>query len=358
MPTELEQKLDEVTGGGIYPVIGYGPLEYDADRTRFKALTTNIPELSHALKFLSGVAATEYGLARQTPINTLEMLKEQHRHMFTLHDLQVRGRVEPAEMRDAAMLFGPSNWPFNAFACVDICGFSVLPPEDQLAYLLSLDNAVRSAVRRCRSFCANLGISPSFARNSTGDGYYLWHDDVGQKADAAVFALLIAIMVRSETMRARGTFPMRLKGAFALGRVFTFFDRLPVELGTGQILQNAVGPVTNDLARLIEKAKPSQILVKHFVPERGHLDPEGLLGEVKRLFDSEEHGACELKFDPSEPAPPLRVVDKHGKAHACWNLRGTIYNRFADEEDPVPQRIGLTPDPAVDITESRFRDNL
>ena len=355
MSSELEKSFEEISTGGIYPVIGYGPLNYDSGQTHFVVLTTNIPELSYALKAFSRVAKAEYNLGRYTSLDSLDTLAKENPHTFRIHELRLQGHVQPTDVRDTAMLFGPSNWPSKAFALVDICGFSVLPPEEQVAYLLSLDNAVKSAVRRCRHHCSNLGISASFARSSTGDGYYLWHNEPGHRADSVVLALLVAIMVGSEAMRASGVFSMRLKGAFASGRVFVFPDRFPVELGTSGILQNAVGPVTNDLACLIEKARPSQILVKDFPSDR---DPKRLLEEVKRLFNSEDQGRCELRFEPSNPSPPFRVIDKHGKAHRCWNLTGIVFNRFAGEVASVPQRIGLKPDATTDVTKASFHNDV
>jgi hypothetical protein len=50
------------------------------------------------------------------------------------------------------------------------------------------------------------------------------------------------------------------KAALAVGEVFTFYDRLPAELGASETFQNAVGPVTNDLSRLIEKAVLSTVM--------------------------------------------------------------------------------------------------
>ena len=318
-------------------------------------MTSNIPELSHALDIFKQVIGSDYNLGRFVQLSDLRNLVSQNPHLFRLHNVTIHEIVGPTDVRDVASLFGPSFWPLKAFALVDISGFSKLQPNDQLAHLLSLDNAVRSAVKRCRGICSSLGIDLSFSRSSTGDGYYIWHEQPGIPADIGVFSLLVAIMTQSEVMRTRKTFPMRLKGAFAIGEVFTFFDRLSVEPGQ-YASQNAVGPVTNDLARLIALAKPSQILMKHFdrPGSRGNLIPTGLIADVAGRFTAEGRGDCQLALEPDSPSPPLRIKDKHGNFHHCWNVNGTVFNQFLPTESPVAQRIGLKPDPARDLEGYNF----
>jgi len=359
LPGDLEEKFEEVTGGGLYPVIGYGPLRREAELTKFSVLTSNIPELTHALDVFKEVVGSDYNLGRFVPSENLQNLVSENPHLFRLKDISVQGTLAPTDVRNAASLFGPSYWPMRAFALVDICGFSVLQPKDQLAHLLSLDNAVRSAIRRCRGICTGLGISPSFSRSSTGDGYYIWHEQPGIPADLGVFALLVAIMTQSEVMRAKGIFSMRLKGSFAIGEVFTFFDRLSPDSGH-YAGQNAVGPVTNDLARLIAAARPSQILVQEFdrPGSLGNLTPANLVTRTTGLFTAENRGQCQLTFEPASPSPPLRIQDKHGTFHHCWNLTGVVYNQFSQSEPPAAQRIGLKADPAADFGQYHFKGEV
>ena len=348
-----------MTRGGLYPVIGYGQLRRENELTRFSVLTSNIPELSHALDVFKQVVGSDYNLGQFVPHEDLQSLVSENPHLFRLQDIALPGIVAPTDVRDAASLFGPSYWPMRAFALVDICGFSVLQPKDQLAHLLSLDNAVRSAVKRCRGICSALGVTSSYSRSSTGDGYYIWHEEPGIPADLAVFTLLVAIMTQSEVMRTKGIFSMRLKGAFALGEVFTFFDRLSPE-AEHSAGHNAVGPVTNDLARLIAAAKPSQILVKEFdrPGSLGNLTPARLITQAAGLFTSENRGQCQLTFEPASPSPPLRIQDKHGSFHHCWNLTGVVYNQFSQNERPVAQRIGLKADPAADLGQYHFKGDV
>jgi hypothetical protein len=356
----LEEKFEAITNDGLFPVVAYSPLRWDGGMTTFSVLTSNIPDLSHALDTYEQVLGRGYNLGQNVELSDLESLVSHNPHLFSLREVRIRETIDPTVVRDVASRFGPSYWPVKGFALVDVCGFSTLQPRDQLAHLLSLDNAVRSAVRRLTGICQALSITGSFSRSSTGDGYYIWHRQPGIPEDTGVFALLIAIMTQSEAMRSQGIFPMRLKGAFAVGEVFTFFDRLSTE-SQHLAAQNAVGPVTNDLARLISVARPSQILVKDFDrrgTRAGNLTPSTLITQVAAHFSTEHRRDCELAFEPNSPSPPLRIQDKHGDFHHCWNLNGVVFNQFSPSESPTMQRIGLKPDLAAELEHYSFRGEV
>jgi hypothetical protein len=356
---ELSEKFDLITNDGLFPVVAYSPLFREKESTKFSVLTSNIPDLSHALDIFKEAIGRDYNLGQNVDLADLQNLVAHNPHLFRLQEVTIQEAISPTDVRDVAMRFGPSYWPVRGFALVDICGFSTLQPRDQLAHLLSLDNMLRSAARRCGSICAALNVETVFSRSSTGDGYYIWHKQLGIPADIAVFSLLVAIMTQSEAMRSRKLFPMRLKGAFAVGEVFTFFDRLSSESEhlTGE---NAVGPVTNDLARLISVCRPSQILVKDFdrPGSLGNMTPSTMIAQTGALYSAEHGRECNLRFDPESPSPPFRIRDKHGNLHHCWNLTGEIYNQFSRSELPAPQRIGLKPDLAKDVEQYSFKGDI
>lgn len=373
---DIERELRTATSDGLFPLVSYA-IEFDstANVTRVVLLTTNIKDLPLGHSIFREVAGEDYNLGRHFPIALLLGLEYENTHIFRTHQFELAGQIDPRIIGREAQFEGPALYQSKGFALVDITGFSILQSSDQLAYLISLENALESSIRRCRPLFNSLNVEPTFRRASTGDGYYFWHSDIGGNADVATFLVLVCTMGFVESRRLLGGFGMRLKGAFTVGSAFTFSFRTE----EASVQQNAIGPATNELARLISAAKPSQVLIKDFkkADESGNvtLTPSVLAAETVSLLHQEGLGSSALTFDPPSVnnLPPLRIIDKHGMIHHCWNLVGEIQKTLATDEERNlsdqqraqyqqsggwPQRIGLRTDPAQEIADVRFKTDI
>jgi hypothetical protein len=162
----------------------------------------------------------------------------------------------------------------RAVMLLDIVGFSLRPPLDQMAMLNSLAYSVNSAYGQLLS----KDIRINFARTTTGDGFYIWNRATTAEADTELFKLLMMILADNAVAqrKARGSWVPRLRAAFHVGEHYEFQQ---VEGLNPTTFSYIVGQVTVDLARILERALPGQILLGDFVLRLGG----GFAGRGMRL---------------------------------------------------------------------------
>ena len=348
MAEAIAEALGHATAGGLYPIVAYGVSDGG-----ITVLTTNISELSYALRILRTATGREYNLGYYFHRPVLERAARENPHVFRLQDFGVDGirNAEAGDIGRIVRMFGAPFFSQKAFGLVDIVGFSRLNHADQLSHLYSLNNILSSSMRRCYKFCRRIGLNNTYGASTTGDGYYFWHDANGGNADVATFMLLICMMTQSEYIR-QEALPLRLRGVYVIDSAFMIYTQRDV-FTIDAPATTAVGAATNGAARLSTAAKPSQILLGDFKrPGQGGetMDPRSLLAQVNELFREESAGAATLVCDPDEK---LRVEDKHGDLWYCWNISREVPNVGAD--GPTRQAIGLKTDSAHDIHTIRLR---
>ena len=332
---------------GLFPLVAYS-----VSQDSLLILTTNIIDLPYAIRILEDVTRAGYNLSYSLRPEMAQRLSGENPHVFHASERKVP-RIHEIELRRIGRLVATFGAPFyheKGFALVDVCGFSRLDNPDQLAQLYSLTNAVDSAIRRSYRVCQKLKLPNRFGRASTGDGFYLWHDHLGAAADVAAFFLLVCIMTQSESMRLAG-FPMRLRASFVIDSAFMLYDA-DARTNPYAVASNAVGTATNTLARFIAAAKPSQILLGEFSPRRQpgeKMDSASFLAQVNELFREEGFGAATLEAKPNKL---LRVDDKHGDVHYCWNIAGEVPKQAGKRTTLV--HIGLQPHDATRIDDVDF----
>jgi len=231
-------------------------------------------------------------------------------------------------------------------ALVDIVGFSLLDPVDQLVQLNSLAYSLTMAERRCRQ----LGLDVDIGQSTTGDGFYLWNRSADADADAQLcVALLMALSdnVISARREHRGATP-RLRSAFAVGGYFRF---LQAEAGGLASREYIVGESTVALARLIAGAAPGQILLR--APADGAPGDdavERLVGRIRATMDGLEavplngvrlRGCAIYPTGRADEAGSFaidryQVRDKHGLVHHAYNIKANLY-----PEDGEPIFLGI-----------------
>lgn len=366
----VAELIATATADGMFPLVAYG-LDPSRKPTKLLLVTSTIPDMVLAQDMLRRFITEDYNLGRFVPWDRLDAFARAHRTIVRAHDVEPPGfdatqhaRLLGTIARDQSA----SRWRQKGFGLVDICGFSLCSTEQQLAHRTSLALAMSQAAARVHKLyeAHYLPGYASFSSTSTGDGFYFWHRAPGGAGDVAVFMLLVYVMTQAEAMRATRRTGMRLRGGFAIGDAYTFPSRELETFGmSGPAMQDAIGPVLNSLARMLSAAHPGQLLVGEFT-RPGRQDKDEML-TPERLVDQAKRQLLPAELSPSDPVTPmdielefapaarLRLEDKHGVVHYCWNVTGAAPNRFKGEPVRV-HRIGLAPETAVNIASIAFAD--
>jgi hypothetical protein len=237
--------------------------------------------------------------------------------------------------------------PYRAVALFDIVGFSLLSPFDQMMQLNSLSYSMNSA----QSKLISKRIGVDFSRSTTGDGFYVWNRDLSLEGNISLYhfmQLVLADNAIAHKKARHGNVP-RLRACFHVGSSYEFHQAE----GLNPTLYNyIVGDVTVELARMIERALPGQILVGEFnaaearrATDTAHpLDSvtfvELAMRNVGQLAGLELSGErvdsirCYLtgqKLSNGEfTVRRLVINDKHGISRRVYNAKVNIYRQNAE----------------------------
>ena len=237
----------------------------------------------------------------------------------------------------------------RAVALFDIVGFSLLTPFEQMTQLNSLSYSLNSAHSRMLT----KKIDIRFARSNTGDGFYIWNRDEGDNANTNLYHFMHLVLADNAIARrkGRGKVVPILRTCFHLGSCYEFYQ---AESLSPMLYSYLVGDVTIELARMVEKALPGQIMVGEFKltqpPSReSMLNPEEF--DAIRFMDiAQEHlgklNGLELAGEPINSIKcyltgelmssggysvrRLEIHDKHGIAHHAFNAKVNIYRQRAE----------------------------
>jgi hypothetical protein len=238
--------------------------------------------------------------------------------------------------------------PNRGVCLFDIVGFSLLPPFEQMMQLNSLSYSLNSA--QSKLLAKRIGVD--FSRTTTGDGFYIWNRDLTLEGNVNLYhfmQLTLADNAIAQKKARYNTVP-KLRASFHVGSSYEFHQ----SEGLNPTLYNyIVGDVTVDLARVIERALPGQILVGDF---RGEM-PTDASGRESRIVESadfvdlamrnvEQLAGIELSGErvdaircyltgtklPSGEFTVRRITvnDKHGIARRVYNAKVNIYRHNAE----------------------------
>jgi class 3 adenylate cyclase len=289
-----------------------------------------------------------------------------------------RKQVAPQRMRALASLLGitphrislnttfrlPQSWAVEeivgrysisrfddrAVVLFDIVGFSLVDPLAQLTQLNSLAYSINVAHERLRQRMVNIEI----ARTTTGDGYYVWNRNSGIEANINLYHFMHLVLADNAIERAKsrpGLVPA-LKTAYHIGSHYEFFQ---AEALRPTRYSYIVGDVTIQIARLMDRALPGQVLVGEFnvmmpVAEnsatRFRMDAatfigrlQDRLGVVQGMVLSGERVItikCYLtgprESDGRYGVTRYLIADKHGLKHAAYNAK---INIFRESGQPI-----------------------
>jgi hypothetical protein len=239
--------------------------------------------------------------------------------------------------------------PSRGVSLFDIVGFSLLSPFEQMMQLNSLSYSLNSA--QAKLLTKRIGVD--FSRTTTGDGFYIWNRTLGLEGNVNLYhfmQLVLADNAIAHKKAQHNTVP-RLRACFHMGSSYEFHQAE----GLNPTLYNyIVGDVTVELARMIERALPGQILVGEFraemQPGQGSNDGAVTLdsvdfvdmatrtvGQLAGLVLSGERVdaiRCYLtgtRLDNGEfTVRRIIINDKHGISRRVYNAKVNIYRQNAE----------------------------
>jgi hypothetical protein len=235
----------------------------------------------------------------------------------------------------------------RAVALFDIVGFSLYSPLEQVTQLNSLAYSVNAAYSKM----LKKKIAISFARTTTGDGFYIWNRDRTVQANINLYHFMHLVLADNAIARSKskGNTTPKLRTCFHVGGHYEFYQS---EGLSPTVYSYIVGDVTIELARMIERAMPGQVLVGNFwvpMPDResGRLvkidsvafieKTQATLSSLKGLElsgDEVESIKCYLTGEktPNDSfgIKKYLIADKHGRTRSVYNAKINIYRRRAD----------------------------
>ncbi|MEM7280485.1 MAG: hypothetical protein AAF438_02465 [Pseudomonadota bacterium] len=243
------------------------------------------------------------------------------------------------------------NYSENRAAVLfDVVNFSLLTPFQQMTQLNSLSYSINSAHSRM----LDREIDINFARSTTGDGFYIWNRDEGENANANLYHLMNLVLADNAIAQRKGKRHVApsLRACFHVGSSYEFHQS---EGLSPTLYSYLVGDVTIELARLIEKALPGQILVGDFrstaIHETTSAPAVSSNSSTVRFVSSAQEDLYKLKGLELSGEPidsikcyltgspiangeftvrRLSIKDKHGLSHHAFNAKMNIYRGEAE----------------------------
>jgi hypothetical protein len=260
---------------------------------------------------------------------------------------------EPGLIENVIARYSVSLVRERAVVLLDAVGFSLRSPLEQVAMLNSLGYSVNSAHSQLMSEHVHI----NFARTTTGDGFYIWNRARSLVANLALYQLMMLILADNAVAASKAKrFPVpQLRAAFHIGEHYEFYQ---VDGLNPSSFGYIVGAVTIELARMVEKALPGQIILGEFATEwrdnrTGEMHAGTTLDFVERTAtaldglkgavvgeDRIKQIRCYLTGEPqpdgSHAITRRLIQDKHGQAHATYNAKMNIHR-----ENSPPIYLGL-----------------
>ncbi len=267
--------------------------------------------------------------------------------------LKLRQRIDDSPTTDQIIeklvkRYGISYVDSRAVALFDIVGFGLLTPFEQMTQLNSLSYSINSA----HSKMLSKSIDIDFGRSTTGDGFYLWNRSLGLDADILLYHLMHLVLADNAiaSSKAQHNTVPELRACFHIGSSYEFHQAE----GLNPTLYNyIVGDVTVELARMIERALPGQIMVGEFLGDTPTAQANGeatkldSIAFVERATQSlDKLSGLELSGESVESIKcyltgarlrtgdfsirRITISDKHGMSRNVFNAKVNIYRQHAE----------------------------
>jgi hypothetical protein len=232
----------------------------------------------------------------------------------------------------------------RAVALFDIVGFSHYAPLEQAMQLNSLGYSVNTAYSKL----LEREIKIQFVRSTTGDGFYIWNRNRSLHANVDLYHFMHLVLADNAVARSKTqnkTVPM-LRTCFHVGGHYEFYQSEGLNPTTFSYI---VGDVTIELARMIEQARPGQILMGSFQLQcddsqsiqidtvdfiESAQDRLSSLSSLVLGGDSIESIKCYLtgsrKVDGSYGNDQYLIKDKHGYTRYVYNAKVNIHRKNSE----------------------------
>lgn len=236
----------------------------------------------------------------------------------------------------------------RAVALFDIVNFSLFSPLEQVTQLNSLAYSVNSA----HSKMLQREIDINFARSTTGDGFYIWNRDRSIQANVNLYHFMHLVLADNAIARTkakqRNAVPL-LRTCFDIGGHYEFYQS---EGLSPTVYSYIVGDVTIELARMIDKAVPGQIMVGDFRVEMPDVDKDmprsisstefiektqetlsklqGLVLSGDEINSIQCYLTGERNAEGGFGIKKYLLHDKHGRTRHIYNAKVNIYRQKAD----------------------------
>ena len=262
-------------------------------------------------------------------------------------DLPMEDEQVATLVSDMVRVYGVTLMRDRAVILLDAVQFSLQPPLDQMSMLNSLAYSVNSAHAQLLS--KNIRIE--FARTTTGDGFYIWNRARTADSNTELYKLLMMLLADNAVARskARSSWVPKLRAAFHVGDHYEFHQ---VEGLNPTNFSYIVGQVTVDLARMVQRALPGQILLGDFHTSLGDGEAgapvtrdtiefvEDTAATLDQLAGLEISGGrvssirCYLTGRRLESGGHFihryHLRDKHGSTRQVYNAKINIHREGAD----------------------------
>ncbi len=243
--------------------------------------------------------------------------------------------------------FGLNHIVDRAVALFDIVGFSLYSPLEQVTQLNSLSYSFNAA--HAKMIAKQMDIN--FARTTTGDGFYVWNRDSSIQANINLYHFMHLVLADNAiaNVKSVGNVTPLLRAAFHIGSHYEFYQSEGLNPTTYSYI---VGDVTIELARMIDRAVPGQVVVGEFqVPMDNEITgktirvdtehfiqlTEATLSSLEGLVLSGERIdaiRCYLTGDRGQgdsfTIKKYLITDKHGLTRHAYNAKINIYRENAD----------------------------
>jgi hypothetical protein len=232
----------------------------------------------------------------------------------------------------------------RAAVLFDIVKFSIYPPLEQVMQLNNLQYSINFA----QSALVQHGINCRTSRSPTGDGFYVWNSKPGLEGDLELFQFMVLVLAENAVAhyKGKGSAVPQLRSCFHIGSNFEYNQ---VDVLTPTIVNYIVGDLTINMARMIDKAMPGQLLIGSFIKtlsDDAMAQENGLKRINAPIFMSLAQRRVTLLNDlvPSGErvdkinlyltgikgsndnynVKRYRLRDKHGKSHNVFNAKLNI----------------------------------
>jgi len=252
--------------------------------------------------------------------------------------------IEAGRLEDIVKKYSISYVRNRAVALFDIVGFSLYSPLEQVTQLNSLAFSANSAYSKLLGKEINL----HFSRSTTGDGFYIWNRDNSVQDNVVLYHFMHLVLADNAIARSKGNTKAHttpdLRACFHIGDHYEFFQS---EGLNPTIFSYIVGDVTIELARMIDQAKPGQVLLGDFnvrMRDTGsgivhELDTPSFIEEAQKSLSDlkglELSGdritsiKCYLTGDHNDSGgfdiAKYLITDKHGFSRYVYNAKDNIY---------------------------------